>query len=846
MPLASAVGGKKEAGPFTEEQRQALQGVLSADQLALLCRQLPAGAQLVQWVGWERVVALLFDLLPGRVRPRGWLVLYVPAAEALRPLAQFTCDKPLTEGVRLYREGERCVLEYTWEGTKVKRAFAPIEGRWQEARSYTCREETVGGQRLRSETLGYPRTGATEYRLFAGDFSAPVWRVRFHTLYFPSELEPPRPYVFAAEEHLIYQRAGTVWEGPTDLSFTAEGQYDVEGNLTLRVRVWDEVRVAAPTLTSSDHVRFSIDPHPPQGQRRYLVEGDQWRRDTDEGRVWDLIVAPPTEEGREEDVLRLTTCRVQARGLEDVVAENPPQWRDLEDGYEVLVTLPAILFSPHLREWGLTVAVSDADDPARPRQERVMATSQRKGRDPSTLGRAIIAFLDPRQWEKAVGLRVARWLARAEELHAPRHLWERAEVYEQRGEPLAAYLFARALARRFPLDVHAPEALLKAGEAARVVTRTWREEPGLDQFLEGILHFPARQRELGFSVERGAGGLRLRYMGEEFRQLLQNYPWSPLRDRAAWALLELKAEEKPVSPAEWSTFLQDYPHSPLVPWASYRLQGKTGEPPQPPIREEMARAAVARHPQFQALQRDYDYGQCPLAYPVKRGKGAGDWSAWIMGVGLDLPDRFVTRQRFRVNAVTGQVVPEGGPLPVIIRRPRREVHVAGDYLLLRGEGIRRPVRLLKLAQVPNTYRNVTLGIENFGAAALSPDQRYVAFTVEAQNPALGLYDCYEREVSLLKVFVRGRAGRIAWSPDGTMLAYDWMPANGRWRVELYLPEAGTLEEGLPTEQFFAEGTATFAPGWSEDGRYLYFTLRYPNGQQQRVRWNRRTKKVERL
>ncbi len=99
---------------------------------------------------------------------------------------------------------------------------------------------------------------------------------------------------------------------------------------------------------------------------------------------------------------------------------------------------------------------------------------------------------------------------------------------------------------------------------------------------------------------------------------------------------------------------------------------------------------------------------------------------------------------------------------------------------------------------------------------LSPDGKKIAF----ESNRLGFWDIWTCDVEGNNcdqvTSLHGTAGRARWSPDGRYLAFEFHP---RERSEIYVAE---VPGGLPHLVTTIPGADNLSPGWSRDGKWLYF------------------------
>jgi Tol biopolymer transport system component/DNA-binding winged helix-turn-helix (wHTH) protein len=98
--------------------------------------------------------------------------------------------------------------------------------------------------------------------------------------------------------------------------------------------------------------------------------------------------------------------------------------------------------------------------------------------------------------------------------------------------------------------------------------------------------------------------------------------------------------------------------------------------------------------------------------------------------------------------------------------------------------------------------------------ALSPDGKHLAF-VSDRDGSLAIWMADRDGSNPLKVSALQQGGSLAWSPDGTQIAYDSRP-DGRGHI--YVVNPFTREQRQLTQGSQEDA----APSWSADGSWVYF------------------------
>lgn len=99
---------------------------------------------------------------------------------------------------------------------------------------------------------------------------------------------------------------------------------------------------------------------------------------------------------------------------------------------------------------------------------------------------------------------------------------------------------------------------------------------------------------------------------------------------------------------------------------------------------------------------------------------------------------------------------------------------------------------------------------------LSPDRKRVAF----ESDRMGFWDIWTCDVGGTScdqvTSLHGTAGRARWSPNGRYIAFEFHPNE---RSEIYMVE---VPAGVPHLVRTIPGADNLSPGWSRDGKWLYF------------------------
>ena len=105
-----------------------------------------------------------------------------------------------------------------------------------------------------------------------------------------------------------------------------------------------------------------------------------------------------------------------------------------------------------------------------------------------------------------------------------------------------------------------------------------------------------------------------------------------------------------------------------------------------------------------------------------------------------------------------------------------------------------------------------------GIMAYSPDGRKIAFESNRSGTTeIWICDHDGSSPRQITSFGTGWSGSPAWSPDGKSIAFDRSDPSSGWRV--YVVGA---QGGKPL-QVVSDASNNVAPGWSRDGRWIYFS-----------------------
>jgi len=179
-------------------------------------------------------------------------------------------------------------------------------------------------------------------------------------------------------------------------------------------------------------------------------------------------------------------------------------------------------------------------------------------------------------------------------------------------------------------------------------------------------------------------------------------------------------------------------------------------------------------------------------------------------------DRAVTTGLWRVSATGGLPRPVAGPVgeaawPSIPSRGNTLVYEQGVAKL--------NIWRLDLKDPKHHQRPPSVSISEKGDKArpdLSPNGKTIAF----ESNRLGFWDiwtCDNNGSNCAQITsLHGTAGRARWSPNGHYIAFEFHPKE---RSEIYIVE---VPGGVPRLLTTIPGADNLSPGWSRDGKWLYF------------------------
>jgi tricorn protease len=126
----------------------------------------------------------------------------------------------------------------------------------------------------------------------------------------------------------------------------------------------------------------------------------------------------------------------------------------------------------------------------------------------------------------------------------------------------------------------------------------------------------------------------------------------------------------------------------------------------------------------------------------------------------------------------------------------------GEFWKYPSNGVGAPEQWTKDAKVLRTD------------GVLSPDAHWLAYFDKAQQ--LWTYDAKTRQTKRIAQSMNGDFADLTWSPDSRWLAYSETADNSFHQIKVFNTESGAIE-AITSDRFNSQN-----PGWSSDGKWLYF------------------------
>ena len=177
------------------------------------------------------------------------------------------------------------------------------------------------------------------------------------------------------------------------------------------------------------------------------------------------------------------------------------------------------------------------------------------------------------------------------------------------------------------------------------------------------------------------------------------------------------------------------------------------------------------------------------------------------------------------------------PMPVIdfIRTETSgepQLTVSSDGIAIHLPGYHNELSRFAWVDRQGKIEYLDLPVDQYGQFDLSPDGRYIAYSLTPSKPYLGLYDLINRQTRLIQIYGSEENIFPVWSPDGRWIVFNSLQ-NRIWRLAKINIEGAGETELLSEENVKATDSSGVASArrwedikaiysWSSDGKYIFY------------------------